>query len=398
MSTDLMELLHAGTADPDEFEHVLSLNFPSAQQREPDIIEYLPEQNSNESALRLIYAGRELCAIEPGPLLQAGALEKIRTDVEEKCLRPTGTVVARTPLFAALPVDAWWRYRDEFQILPAPPEAPRPNQLLAAHPFTLELRVGRSSDAVIQMLRRDRRVRELELVLGSLIWKIVDSEGQQSNKRWVYLPSEPGEPLRSAFLQVGYEADGIRAFLDEFTPTGELTPMRVVPDDEYFAQEGLRVGDTLAAPNSLQKLIDLCFAAPPGTRDKFMRFSYWLLKADTFWPLSKSGSYVAVVSAIEALMDDPASEGTCSECHREKGPGPTKRFRAFVDKWSSAADAKKLYEVRSAISHGGRLMRWDKPGFPFNPAANAEDEYHRDAFRAARTTGVMWLASASAAQ
>ena len=93
MSMDLMEMLHARTADPDEFEYVLSLTYPLAQQREPDIVEYLDEPDSNESVLRLIYAGAELRGIEPGPKFRADVLEKIREDVEEKCLRSNGTVV-----------------------------------------------------------------------------------------------------------------------------------------------------------------------------------------------------------------------------------------------------------------------------------------------------------------
>jgi hypothetical protein len=97
-------------------------------------------------------------------------------------------------------------------------------------------------------------------------------------------------------------------------------------------------------------------------------------------------------------MGDAAGEGTCSECHREKGPGPTARFRSFVARWSSADNARKLYQVRSAIAHGGRLMRWDIPGFPFNPEANADSGYHRDVFRPAGTAGVRWLASGDVAR
>ena len=264
MSMDLMEMLHARTADPDEFEYVLSLTYPLAQQREPDIVEYLDEPDSNESVLRLIYAGAELRRIEPGPKFRADVLEKIREDVEEKCLRSNGTVVARTPLFAALPVDAWWRYRDDFQILPVPDDAPRPDQFLGAHPFTIEMRVPRSSDISIEMLRRDHRARELQLVLSSLIFKIVEADGLQANKLWVYVPGNVGVLPRTAFLHAGYDAPDIRVFLDEFTPTEALVPMRLVPEGEYYAQEGLHVGDRLAAPDSLEKMLDLYFAEPSG--------------------------------------------------------------------------------------------------------------------------------------
>ena len=393
MSVDLMDLLHAGTTDPDEFEYVLSSNFLAATQSEPNIIEYLPQQNSEECALRLIYDGGELRAIESGPLLEEASLEKIRADVEEKCLRSHGMVVARTPLFAALPVNEWWRYRDEFQILPVPPDAPRPDQFVGAHPFVLEVAVSRSPDMFVQMLRRDRSTREVELVLGSILWKILDSQGQPTGKHWVYLPPGPEGLLRSAFLQGGYDASGIRAFLDEFTPPGDLSPMSLVADEDYFAQEGLHVEDVLKAPESLTSLVDLYFKTPSATKDKFMRFSYWLMKADTFWPISTSGSYVAVVSAIEALMGGAPSGRSCPACGKDVSPGPTARFRAFVERWSSASDAAKLYQIRSAITHGSRIMRWDMPGFPFNPAANADDSYHRDAFRAARRAGVRWLAS-----
>jgi hypothetical protein len=77
-------------------------------------------------------------------------------------------------------------------------------------------------------------------------------------------------------------------------------------------------------------------------------------------------------------------------------PGQTKQFVDFVDQWVPAAegaDRRKLYRVRSAITHGGKLLRTDldSPGHYTHPEWNEQRGDFDVAQRVARLAGINWL-------
>ena len=84
------------------------------------------------------------------------------------------------------------------------------------------------------------------------------------------------------------------------------------------------------------------------------------------------------------------------------GPGPTKLFREFVEKYrlSSGVDRKvvnELYSVRSALAHGHYLFQLDEAPWTFNMGALAarasEDEIYRAAITVAKTGLRNWPVS-----
>lgn len=42
-------------------------------------------------------------------------------------------------LFSYTPLKGWYRYREAFQIVPVPPDAPKPPKAMGHYPFILEL-------------------------------------------------------------------------------------------------------------------------------------------------------------------------------------------------------------------------------------------------------------------
>ena len=62
----------------------------------------------------------------------------------------------------------------------------------------------------------------------------------------------------------------------------------------------------------------------------------------------------------------------------------------------SRAKRKRLYSVRSALSHGGRLLAADLPWTSFRPEHTAEWTDLIEAYEAVRVTIVNWLIERSA--
>ncbi len=206
MVDELWQTFHVDEVDEAELAHVISRQMPAARQVAPDEVEYLRSHDEPDFSLKLVYKGPELVTVEGGPALRPQDIEAIRRAIEDELLGPGGSIVAASVLFSAVPVNGWWRYRDDFQVLPVPEGSPRPDALLGAHPFVLEVRVPDSPDALTRIHRRDRRVRVLDLVLGSFLRLRVRGPDSWYRQFWVYLPHEEPKDghLRSAHLQEGY--------------------------------------------------------------------------------------------------------------------------------------------------------------------------------------------------
>ena len=104
-------------------------------------------------------------------------------------------------------------------------------------------------------------------------------------------------------------------------------------------------------------------AAAPEKRDRFLRACYWYERSGAAWNMSVSLGHIAAVNAIEMIMP-PRSEDRCPECGMNRGAGPTRRFRDFVDCYASLVaqdDRQRVYGLRSALVHGGHVFDIDRP-------------------------------------
>jgi hypothetical protein len=108
----------------------------------------------------------------------------------------------------------------------------------------------------------------------------------------------------------------------------------------------------LELPDDLEESFDLFFALPAQWQDRFLQASYWLSQAnrvDSF-----SAMFMHTIQAIESLAWQPRSQAFCPKCNKPEGPGPTRLFNDFLDRFAPAATEGRrvLYNVRSGLSHG----------------------------------------------
>jgi hypothetical protein len=158
-------------------------------------------------------------------------------------------------------------------------------------------------------------------------------------------------------------------------------------------------GTPLDLPDVLEQLLDAIFAASRDDRDRFLRAAHWFQYARRVANVSRSGAYTALVSAVEALMGDVTPESICPDCQRPLGTGPTKRFIDFVEQYApatgvTAKDRRKLYSLRSALSHGGTLLHSDRYVWGgMTSASLSEDDDQRAMWLLVRVVLVNWLAA-----
>jgi hypothetical protein len=193
-------------------------------------------------------------------------------------------------------------------------------------------------------------------------------------------------------------------FVAALTEQDERLP--VVPAEAYFSDTLSRARadipfDTFCLPDNLDRLVSAFVNLDGVRRRRFLRSAAAIYTAQELWDLSISSYFLMCVQAIETMVDRPPPV-PCPACNRDMGPGPTRLFREFVERYceSGRVDTKvvnELYRVRSALAHGHYLFQLDEAPWSFNVGAIAarlsEDEIYRSAITVAKSGLRNWLLS-----
>lgn len=401
-SAELHERFKLEAVPAEDLRTILTLLFGRLRFTEGRI-EYL---RNDEVVLAATYNRRgELEKLEPGPALTAEDVDGIAARIERDIFGETEFFVRREMAFAAVPVEAGWVSEDTFQMLVAPPDAPRPNSVMDYWPFVLEVAFRGPPDEapnhgnMIAINRGNRELRRVRLLLAALVPWVHDLSPIHGNQDWaISIDGQPATGLR--WTQSGYHLDGWEYRRKEFSPPPpDLLP--TTEDELVFSRYTFSGGETLDLPESFDSLVEKFHALESERESRFLMWAYWLNYAEITDGYSRSASYMALVQAIEALTPQPsASAAPCPTCGKSQGPSLTEQFIAFLDAYAprgpeeAERERVELYKLRSTLSHGGRLLLDEDREFGTGlyPRALEESARVRIARQLVRRAGVNWLA------
>lgn len=377
----------------DELVTLLASSFRFGEWHGDKTVVYRAE--SGEVALELTYRGSRLVDVDSGPGLSDETREKLREDVAALATA-RDTVIWRDVFFNVLPVDGYWRYRDEWQIVPAPSQAPRPDVLIADHPFIVELRVPwHPGRAMLSGTIQGRRAWEVQLILNLVLRGLIKRfSARAPDHTWAYVRDGDGR-LRTEWVQPGYSIADWTYQSPKFTAASGLRPLPEVSDDVYRKHVGIGTDDVFEIPAVLGPLLDANHAVHPEVRDRFLRACYWYERSGAAWNMSVSLGHIAAVNAIETIMP-PGAVDRCPECGLNRAPGITRRFHDFVERYAPLVpqqDRDGIYKLRSSLVHQARVFDIDRPG-PWG-ALVPQDQIQRHTYEAARIVArdaiINWL-------
>jgi hypothetical protein len=205
-----------------------------------------------------------------------------------------------------------------------------------------------------------------------------------------------GEPVPH-MIQEFYSIPHHNIIAERRTPL--VDPLiKLIPDTEYFSRPGRTPDSDLELPHSLEVWIDAALSCDDRLSKRLLRAAYWLRHAHEVNQLSQSAALVAAVQAVEVLL--PALKGqACPTCEREISPGPTRKFRDFLQEYSptTSADERRardlLYKQRSRLTHGHELLVSDSDyhaGWT-NPAHAFDSQALDRALRLAQISAINWF-------
>ena len=361
-TASLVTRLKADLADAAEFQSVLLDYYSRSTYLADRKIGYGREEGVAALIVAFTKAGH-VAGISPGPAFIEEEIDTIALLVQTQLIDEAPTAIGRRIMFASLPLEGCFKYQDRFQILPVPPEAPRPQFAVDGHPFQLEVAFKDTTAVSVRMRRLMRAAHEVELLCGALLGPGVHATSNQTRFHWV-IDNYEGEPAYS-YRQEGYSWPGMKGiWADGFSSLDGLSAAPMLPAQAYYTTNSIRIGEPLSLPDTLTKSLDTFFTLPRKEREQFLAACYWYEQSSRIRSISGSASFVALVSAIEALTSIPEST-ICLTCGQNKGSGPTQLFAEFIEKFvpdSSATPAtrKALYRLRSQITHGDKILLSDR--------------------------------------
>ena len=307
---DLIDRLRIREVSPEEFRIIVGFGFPEGSHNGGDTVVYLRD---HEPALSIVYDKHGVVTeLHPGPALTDDDITKLEAEIQN-LLADGGQAVWRAVCFCAIPVTTSWRYRDDFQIVPMPADAPRPPALVGYHPFTLEVKFRDSPSHSIAGERGRRKLREINLLLAAFLPLVSDRSPLGGSQDWVILMGTDDEPFgASGWGQLGYRGaptDGPRH--DFGNPTGPQAAL--IADNEFYDRHSIGFETVFDLPASFPTLLDRYYASDDSRRNRVMRWAFWLNHAGLARRLSQSATYMAATQAIEALRPQVSKGERCGQ-------------------------------------------------------------------------------------
>lgn len=405
--TSLWERLHASELGRETLEFLLHKPFNRAQidpNRDPLTLTFY---NDIGKALHVRYSkdGGGIVDIAPGESLTEEEVSELEEQIKNE-LANEEVHVRRDWAFSSVPTTGAYRYRDLFQLVPPPDDAPKPGQLVGSHPLLLEVAFAGAQDEWLHIDRGMSTVRRVALLLNVFIRFGVHAHCLRGSEHvWVYSRGTEGQGLASEYRQRGYAHQSVCRLPPGFTRADRLAPER--ESGIYYAEGGVvSTDDTLTIPSELTSLCDAFYGLQAEQQAKFERACYWFHHSTHVRGLSVSACYTAIVQAVESLLAAPHTYGRCGECGRDHQEGPTKQFKEFVDCYAAGFSRdtrdriKNIYNVRSKLTHGHDLLMTDSLDTyipPFIPKAVDEESNLRAATDMTRILLVNWLSETSKA-
>jgi hypothetical protein len=200
---DLRGDFQADRVDQSELEQLLQTHFGGSSSSTIEEVQYARQGQPHALTLRYDDDG-ELACIEPGAGLTTDDVPQIVDKIQRFLLQPAEAAIGQAVLFSGLPMSGYFRYRDVFQLVPVPPEAPKPPFTMAQHPLLLQFRFPGTPDAMIKILRGAQVGRDLELLCAALTFTIHGDTGNTTRHHWCVVGAlDNPASLRSEYCQEG---------------------------------------------------------------------------------------------------------------------------------------------------------------------------------------------------
>jgi hypothetical protein len=306
-----------------------------------------------------------------------------------------GKVLIRFIAFAFPPLEGCFRFKDVLQIFSLPDNAPKPEKLLADHPFVIEY----SFEEMDTVALREIWTTGLASSSDQSDDQISEAEHHWSKKQEILkvLSVLTRDIITKGKLeQIGFNWDGLGK-LGEWFSTPDLPEIPLIDMNTYYNQPNF-IGTPFQLSDATTSILGKYFGLGNDEKEAFLSACVLFTQALEAWSISHSLTYIGVVSSLEALIEFEHRGKKVSHCLNPDCGQPIykvkKKFIEFMMTNGSKNEefVKHLYNRRSGIGHRGKLLAPDVAGRVMPLAEEMGDTRELGQLsRAARICLVNWL-------
>jgi hypothetical protein len=385
---ELKEKFHLSKIKQDELEMVLLSYFGRGSGPHEGKSVYHKEGNGSDFSVTIFYDQKGgIQSIENGQKISGKDINEIQQRIQDELIDTQEVVVGRDICFVTgSRAEEYFAYKDIFQILPMPSDAPQiENQMWGHHPILLEYKYISSKNAQVNGFRRNKKSRELIPLLHLLSQRRFYGPSRFVQSDWVVTNNEDIQKTTSEFKQLGYW------YGKKFQADNSFSPTKGIKELEF----GKGKSNELVFVEDANKLLDIIFTLDRDKYSKFITSCYWFYTANEIWKTSHSVSYVCLVTSIECLMSN-VEKCECGSAFTDKSIEKCeicgepkyrigKSFKEFLEKYSSKGCSKLskeeksyIYNIRSNMIHGKRVFIRDFEPMGFlGYQKSHESDFHR---------------------
>ena len=323
-------------------------------------------------------------------------------------------------------VTSCFKYRELFQILPLPEDAPSLEFTFGHHPFLMEFSymVPDVSETrynpeiapqmLLPMIDREASSKpknEVLLLLSTFSRHLVFQYNMTIiNQQWfVKLPmnaKDVSASYDSVWGQPGYQSKQLLARVTDAFSTQTAPAMHLIEPNEYFNSElplqyvAGRTLDEFSLPEAIFEYLDKYYSMTDQAKKAFLSACSLLRQGIQLFILAPSLAFAAYVSSLEALIahDHQGKSADRCECCNQLKYHVRQRFLDFIrafgdDSPEGRKQADKVYARRSAILHEGQLFLGEIEPRTMDSAVDwaNDDQSRRNVIRFFRICLINWL-------
>jgi hypothetical protein len=320
-------------------------------------------------------------------------------------------------------VNGYFRYRDTFQLLPAPKEVPSLASIMGHHPCLVEFkytvrevaetRLNPDAPQVENTIDYDdsqKRRREVLLLLSTFCTSSVFQYSRHAtgNQSW-FAPLGPGtDGLGKLYWGVRTYIQGLDRILPDFSKPS-APAINLVEKNKYFGLDlpGVffvgRSPEAFEMSDNVNALFDCYYSLSDEAQKAFLSSSFLFQKGNDLDQEAPSLAFAARVSAIETLStfdhrDEKIPRCPNPDCGQEIYHA-TRKFRELIERVNKNSPQKfgnfanEVYKRRSKILHRGQLTFGEIEPWSTENALEAlgESHFRKEAASFFRICLINWL-------
>jgi hypothetical protein len=316
-------------------------------------------------------------------------------------------------------VNKIYKYKDIFQILPAPKCAktlhsgywgglyPCIIELKCEYTYNKHLKAidGGSVDEIWQAYDCYKKsVHEIYILLSAFsIFNFINCQRSTDGQTWFI--SDFDNP-KLTWGKKGYFIDGYDLSILNFTNVDNEEKIKLIDYNNYFTNDAVNINEELILPTNIDVLFESYFNLKNKYKKTFLSACTLLKYGVEIFGQYPSLSYASLISAIETLAANDKSDNNiapCTKCGYIEYK-TTRQFKEFIIKYAGFSNMDKqtieeyagqLYNKRCKILHSGSLRLGEIE--PINSMEeehreeNKQYEEHRHLIKICRICLINWL-------